>query len=175
MLSFVSEQRDDLVMELRGDWFRVAAMPGQAKSTTLRAVKFMCFFSSLPPSPLAYSGSSDALLRLANENIGQYYFDRQMWAKADEYFQKVQRWDMVARCFVRLERWQELRILAETKIPDTSKELLAYIGLFAADVAFGVCAVVSNLLLMMVQALLSRASALLTTLCFHSSRQGTCL
>jgi len=46
-----------------GDWFRVAAMPG----------------------------TSDAMLKQANENIGQYYFDRQMWVKASDYFKKVQR------------------------------------------------------------------------------------
>jgi len=41
---------------------------------------------------------------------------------------QVQRWDMIALCFVRLEQWQELRLLAETKVPDTSRELLSTIG-----------------------------------------------
>ena len=100
---YKSIQREDLVQELRcsmGDWFRVAAMPG----------------------------CSDSMLKQANDNIGQYYFDRQMWLKACDYFKKVQRWDMIAMCFVRLEQWQELRLMAETKIPDTSRELLSTIG-----------------------------------------------
>ena len=70
------------------------------------------------------------MMKLASENIGQYYFDRQMWVKASEYFKKVQNWDMVARCFVRLEQWLELRQLAETKIADTSRELLSDIGVY---------------------------------------------
>ncbi len=68
------------------------------------------------------------MLKLANENIGLYYFDRQIWPKACEYFKKVQKWDMMARCLVRMEKWQELRLLAETKISDTSRELLSDIG-----------------------------------------------
>jgi hypothetical protein len=51
-----------------------------------------------------------------------------MWVKAGEYFKKVANWDMLARCFMRLEQWQELRLLAETKIADTSRELLSDIG-----------------------------------------------
>ena len=75
-----------------------------------------------------FPGVGDATLKTANENIGHYYFDRQMWVKASDYFKKIQKWDMVARCFVRLEQWQELRLLVDTKIADTSRELLCDIG-----------------------------------------------
>ena len=75
------------------------------------------------------------MLKLANENIGQYYFDRQMWLKSSDYFKKIQKWDMVARCLVRLEQWQELRLLCDSKIADTSRELLCDIGAWCAAAA----------------------------------------
>ena len=77
----------------------------------------------------------DATLKTANENIGQYYFDRQMWLKSSDYFKKIQKWDMVARCLVRLEQWQELRLLCDSKIADTSRELLCDIGAWHAAAA----------------------------------------
>ena len=75
------------------------------------------------------------MLKTANENIGQYYFDRQMWLKSSDYFKKIQKWDMVARCLVRLEQWQELRLLCDSKIADTSRELLCDIGACRAAAA----------------------------------------
>jgi hypothetical protein len=111
-----------------GDWFRVATMPGMcARAECAMLAATFSRLDVVVPSHLS-SGVSDVKLKEANDNIGRYYFDRHMWVKASDYFQKIQKWDMVAKCLIRLEQWQELRLLVDTKVADTSRELLCEIG-----------------------------------------------
>uniref|UniRef100_A0A7S4L907 Anaphase-promoting complex subunit 4 WD40 domain-containing protein n=1 Tax=Guillardia theta TaxID=55529 RepID=A0A7S4L907_GUITH len=97
--------RLDLAIDMRatlGDWHKVMTLAGQG-------------------------GGSDVLLKTAYVNVGDYYFDRQMWNKAYGYFEMADAIEKQIECLYNMEDYNSMAKLAtdpEKQLPEGSSTLL---------------------------------------------------
>eukprot|EP00960_Hanusia_phi_P051776 761022-Hanusia_phi.AAC.2 len=97
--------RLDLAIDMRatlGDWHKVMNLAGQG-------------------------GGSDVLLKTAYTNVGDYYFDRQMWSKANGYYEMAGVTEKQIECLYNMEDYNTMAQLAsdpEKQLPEGSSSLL---------------------------------------------------
>jgi WD repeat-containing protein 35 len=84
---------------------------------------------------LQAGGGDDSQLTTAWNRIGDYYADRQKWAKAAQYYAQAKNSEQLVECFYVLENWAGLEKLIGT-LPEGSS-LLGVIGERFASV--GIC------------------------------------
>ncbi|KAM8834110.1 WD repeat-containing protein 35 [Synchiropus picturatus] len=112
---YLDMDRRDLAINLRiklGDWFSVLQLLQSGSGD-----------------------SDDALMEQAYNAIGDYYADRQKWAKAEQYYIQGRNQGRLAECFYMLEQYDDLERLTSV-LPDNHK-LLPEIGQMFANV--GMC------------------------------------
>ena len=79
-----------------GDWFRVGQLVREGGGS-----------------------SEDEVLNLAINKMGDYYADRQKWAKAAERYQQSKNIAALVPCYYMLERWSEMEGLIQ-ELPSVS-------------------------------------------------------
>uniref|UniRef100_A0A0N5A7V4 Kinetochore-associated protein 1 n=1 Tax=Syphacia muris TaxID=451379 RepID=A0A0N5A7V4_9BILA len=104
---YVESGRKDLAVAMRAkfnDWFRI--LDGCAKLHGLYC--------------------DDVLKQKANQEIGNYYLERQCWAKAMNYFEKADCYEEMMRCALMSEDYDKLNAIAK-QLPD-GHSLLSKLG-----------------------------------------------
>jgi WD repeat-containing protein 35 len=99
---YIQVDREDLALDLRkhlGDWFKVEKL-------------------------VKLAACDDDTLRVAWNNIGQYFADRQKWTKAVAYFAQAKNLEGLVNCFYILEDFQALEKLI-TMVPEGNNILLS--------------------------------------------------
>lgn len=113
--------RKDLAVELRvrlGDWFKVVQLVQEG-------------------------GGDDALIMEAWNHIGDYYADRQKWAKAVQYYGQAKNYEKLVEYYYLLEDYKAMERLID-QLPEGSS-LLATLAHKFASVGFSASAVTSFL------------------------------
>ena len=96
--------RKDLAVELRGrlgDWFRVVQLVQEG-------------------------GGDESLILNAWDNIGDYYADRQKWAKAVQYYTQAKQYEKLAKVYYAVEDYKSMEKLID--VSGHNKELLTWLG-----------------------------------------------
>ena len=99
--------RADLALDMRariGDW---------------QAVLAALTSSATRGAPAPSQPGSDALLRLARTRVGDYWADRQEWARAIPYYVAAQCTEALAECYYALQAFDELAALIPTLPPNS--------------------------------------------------------